>query len=85
MALSRRRYLLCIMRLERGIGKREHYSPAFVSDDDGFWNEARIAQAFKASVNILYGTSGAKPGSCVLEPFHNCNCLQYQICLRNMS
>lgn len=62
MALSRRRYLLCIMRLERGIGKREHYSPAFVSDDDGFWNEARIDQAFKASVNILYGASGAKPG-----------------------
>ena len=28
------------MRLERGLGKREHYSPAFVSDDDGFWNES---------------------------------------------
>ena len=51
-----------IMRLERGLGKREHYNPAFVSDDDGFWNEARIDWAFKASVNILYGTSGTKPG-----------------------
>ena len=61
MALSRRRYLLH-HALERGLGKREHYSPAFVSDDDGFWNEARIDGAFKASVNILYGTSGTKPG-----------------------
>jgi len=61
MALSRRRYLLH-HALGAWPGKREHYSPAFVLDDDGFWNEAGIDRAFKASVNILYGTSGAKPG-----------------------